>query len=128
MLLQKKNFLDFYTEIREQFPRMRALKTWDKYNWGLDGYENSAIMTELSIEMAKWVVEGQELEAQKLMDIIERYFYEGDVPVTSIIYTDFMVTIMEAEKGTREKIKKMMGSETERHYKNLLNFYRESDM
>jgi hypothetical protein len=127
MLVQKKNFVDFYNEIRDQFPKMRELDAWNNYDWSSDGYEHSAIMTELSKEMAHWVAEGQGTEGQRLMDLIERYFHEGDVPVTSIIYTDFLVTIMEAKKGTRETIKKMMGPETERHYKNLFNFYRELD-
>jgi uncharacterized Fe-S cluster-containing protein len=127
MLLQKNNFVDFYNEIRDQFPKMKELETWDKYDSSLDGYENSMIMSELSEEMARWVAEGREKEGQRLMDLIERYFHEGDVPVTSIIYTDFLVTIMEAKKGTREAIKKMMGPETEKHYKNLFKFYRELD-
>ena len=127
MLLQKKNFEDFYNEIRDQFPKMRELDTWDKYDWSLNGSENFMIMSELSMEMANWINDGQESEGQRLMDLIERYFHEGDVPVTSIIYTDFLVTIMEAKKVTRETIKRMMGPETQRHYKNLFNFYRESD-
>jgi len=127
MEVQKKNFVDFYNEIRDQFPKMKELSTWDNYDWSLDGSENSLIMSELSEEMAKWVADGKESEGQRLMNLVERYFHEGDVPVTSIIYTDFLVTIMEAKKGTREKIKTMMGPETERHYKNLFNFYRELD-
>ena len=128
MLLQKKNFEDFYNEIRDQFPKMRELDTWNKYVWTLDGYENSMIMIELSKEMANWVANGKESEGKKLMDVIERYFHEGDMPLTSIIYTDFLVTIMEAKKDVREVIKKMMGSETEKQYKNLFEFYREQDM
>ena len=124
---QKKSFVDFYNEIRNQFPKMRKLDTWNNYDWSSDGCKNSVIMTELSREMADWVAQGQETEGQRLMDLIERYFHEGDVPVTSIIYTDFLVTIMEAKKGTWDTIKKMMGTETERHYKNLFNFYREID-
>jgi hypothetical protein len=127
MLLQKKNFEDFYNEIRSQFPKMKELDTWDKYDWSLQGHENSAIMTELSREMANWVTKGNELDVQRLMNIVEKYFIEGDVPVISIIYTDFLVTIMEVKKEIRERIKKMMGPETEKHYKNLFKFYRELD-
>jgi hypothetical protein len=127
MLLQKKNFEDFYNEIRDQFPKMRQLNTWDKYDWSLGGSENSMIMSELSMEMANWVADGQESEGKRMMDMIERYFHEGDIPVISIIYTDFLVTIMEQRKEIREVIKKMMGSETEKHYKNLFKFYRERD-
>jgi hypothetical protein len=126
-MLQKRNFGHFYNEIRDQFPKMRKLHTWDKYDWGSDGFENSMIMSELSREMADWVAEGQESEGQKMMDLIERYFHEGDVPVVSIIYTDYLVTIMEAKKDVRETIKKMMGPETEKSYKNLLLLYRERD-
>jgi len=127
MLLQKKNFEDFYNEIRNQFPKMREMDTWDKYDRSLNGYENSSIMTELSREMASWVTQGQNEEAQKMMSIVEKYFHEGDDSVNSIIYTDFLVTIMEVKKETREVIKKMMGPETERRYKNLFTFYRELD-
>jgi hypothetical protein len=62
-----------------------------------------------------------------MMDIVEIYFYQGDEQVSSIIYTDFLATIMETKKEVREVIKKMMGIETGRYYKNLLNFYREID-
>ncbi|MBI3221348.1 MAG: hypothetical protein HYZ44_17690 [Bacteroidetes bacterium] len=106
---------------------MRELNTWDNYDWSADSNDNFMIMTELSREMAKWVAEGHETEGQRLMDLIERYFHEGDDAVTSIIYTDFLVTIMEAKKEPRERIKKMMGPETETHYKNLFNFYFETD-
>ena len=62
------------------------------------------------------------------MDFIENYFNEGDSSVTSIIYTDFLVTIMEIkDKETRETIKKMMKPETAQHYKQLFNFYREAN-
>jgi hypothetical protein len=127
MIVQKKNFKDFYKEIRQGFPRINDLDTWNKYDSSVNGYEHSLIMSELSEEMARWVVEGQNTEAQRLMDKVERYFNEGDVPVTSIIYTDFLVTIMEAKREPRELIKKMMGPETEKHYKNLFTFYRELD-
>lgn len=112
MLVQKKNFEDFYNEIRLKFPRMNELETWVKYDWSVNGYEHSLIMSELSEEMTNWVAGGQNTEAQKLMDTVERYFHEGDVHVTSIIYTDFLVTIMETKKDGREMVKKMMGPET----------------
>ncbi len=127
MMLQKKNFGDFYNEIRDQFPKTKELETWVKYDWSLGGFENSMIMSELSREMVDWVANGKESEGQKMMDLIERYFHEGDVPVVSIIYTDYLVTIMEAKKKVREAIKKMMGPETEKSYKKLLLVYRELD-
>lgn len=127
MLVQKKNLEDFYNEIRDQFPKIKKLDTWDKYDWSMNGYENSAIMTEVSNEMARWTYEGELNETQRLLNIIERYFHEGDTPLTSMIYTDFLVTIMEVKKETREVIKKMMGPESEKHYKHLFKFYRESD-
>ena len=126
MLVQKKNFGDFYNDIRNQFPKMKELTTWDEYDWSLEIYENSMIMTELSREMAVWSLDGKLEETQRLMDFIENYFHEGDSSVTSIIYTDFLVTIMEIkDKETRETIKKMMKPETAKHYKQLFNFYRE---
>lgn len=128
MLEQKKNLEDFYKEIRNEFPRMNKLETWVKYDWSISGFEHSIIMSELSHELANWVASGQNTEAQKLMDKVESYFHEGDVRVTLIIYTDFLVTIMEAKKEDREMIKRMMGSETKKHYINLLNLYRELDV
>jgi hypothetical protein len=78
MLLQNKNFQDFYNEIRDQFPKMKELDIWTNYDWSSDGFEHSIIMSELSREMAKWVSEGQESEGQKLMSLVERYFQEGE--------------------------------------------------
>jgi hypothetical protein len=127
MQVPKKNFNDFYNEIREQFPKMKQLDTWDKYDWSSDGYENSMIMSELSYEMGTWVDEGHIGDGQSMMDLIERYFHEGNMAVTSIIYSDFLVTIMEMKRNVREMIKKMMGPQTEMHYHNLLNLYRELD-
>jgi len=127
MLKQKKNFEDFYNEIRGVFPRIKQLETWSNYDWSVYGFENSLIMSEVAMEMATWVSEGDTSEAQRLMDVIERYFHEGDVRVTSFIYTDFLVTIMEAKKDPREVIKSMMGPETKKHYIRLFDLYRESD-
>lgn len=62
-----------------------------------------------------------------MLNIVERYFHEGHVPVTYIIYTDFLVTIMEAKKDVRETIKSMMGPETQSKYKELLTCYSEMD-
>lgn len=128
MMVQKKNFRDFYNEIRDQFPSTKELATWNKYDWSSVGFENAMIMSELSREMAAWVAGGQESDGQKMMDLIERYYNEGDVAVVSIIYTDYLVTIMEAKKDVREAIKKMMGPETEKSYENLLHLYRELDV
>ncbi|NOS93269.1 MAG: hypothetical protein HOP30_15220 [Cyclobacteriaceae bacterium] len=84
-------------------------------------------MSELAEEMASWVAKGDEPEVQRFMDLVERYFHEGDKPLTSIRYTDFLVTIMEVKTATREVIKKMMGTETKTSYLFLLNLYREND-
>lgn len=127
MELQKKNFVDFYTEIRDQFPKMKELSTWDNYDWSLDGSENVLIMSEIAEEMVRWVADRQESEAQRLMDLVERYFREGDSSATSIMYTDFLVEIIGAKKEARETIKKMMGPRTDKLYKNLLNLYWELD-
>ena len=127
MPVHKKNFQDFYKEVRDQFPQVRELDIWNNYSWGLNGNENSFIMTDLSKEMAGWVSEGLISEALRLMNMVERYLNEADIAVSSIIYTDFLVTIMEANKEVRDLIKKLMGPETEKHYKNLLKLYRERD-
>ena len=128
MLVRKKNFEDFYNEIRSQFPKMRELTTWDNYAWTLNGCENSMIMTELSQEMAVWASNGEVEETQRLLDFIENYFFEGDNGVTSIIYTDFLVTIIEIkDKEIRETIKRMMKPETAKHCKQLFKFYREAN-
>lgn len=126
MLVQKKNYEDFYKEIRQEFPRMKQLGIWEECDWSNNGYEHSMIMSELSQEMAIWITEGLDSEVQRLMDTIERYFEEGTISVTSIIYTDFLVTIMEAKKEVRDIIKSMMGSETQKLYQKLFDGYRES--
>tara|TARA_R110002124_G_scaffold279534_1_gene452133 strand:- start:361 stop:684 length:324 start_codon:yes stop_codon:yes gene_type:complete len=107
---------------------MRELTTWDNYAWTLNGCENSMIMTELSQEMAVWASNGEVEETQRLLDFIENYFFEGDNGVTSIIYTDFLVTIIEIkDKEIRETIKRMMKPETAKHCKQLFKFYREAN-
>jgi hypothetical protein len=58
MLLQKKNFEDFYNDIRRQFPKIKELTTWDRYDWTLKGHENSQIIEEISLEMAVWASNG----------------------------------------------------------------------
>jgi O-acetylhomoserine/O-acetylserine sulfhydrylase-like pyridoxal-dependent enzyme len=60
------------------------------------------------------------------MDFIEKYFYDGSLEVISIIYTDFLVTIMEIDdKEIRETIKKMMKPETAKQYMELFKYYQE---
>jgi hypothetical protein len=127
MLLKKKNFQDFYSEIRQHFPELKELETWNTYDWSINGCENYLIMTELCGEMVNRLEQGREEDAQKLMNTIERYFHEGDMPVTSIIYSDFLATIMAAKRESRELIKEMTGRETKRHYISLFKLYRESD-
>lgn len=51
----------------------------------------------------------------------------GDVRFTSFIYTDFLVTIMEAKNQPREVIKSMIVPETKKLYIRLFDLYRESD-
>jgi hypothetical protein len=128
MLIQKKNVQDFYNEVHCQFPKLKELKIWDKYDWSLEGCEHSMLMTNLSREMAIWATDGDLKETQRLMDFIEDYFCEGDSSVISFLYTDFLVTIMEIEnKRIRETIKKMMKSNTAKYYRQLYNFYREAN-
>lgn len=122
----KKNFEDFYCHIRNEFPKIKLLDTWDKYDWSLNGNDNSIIMSELCVEMASWVAKSNQTETKYFMDIIENYFNEGDISLTSIIYSDFLVTVMELKTDIRDVIRVMMGVETKTHYKNLLNFYKEA--
>ncbi len=126
MTLKQKTQVDFYNELRDEFPKMKKLSTWDEYDWSIDGYDTMFIMTEIAQELAKWVQDGERDDVQRLMDIVELYFHEGNSTVTSFLYTDFLVTVMEAKKEDRDVIKSMMKPETARHYSNLFNFYREA--
>lgn len=127
MYLEKKNFEDFYNELRNQFPSINELNTWSLYDWRVNGYKHSLIMSELAIETANLLSHGQLSETEEIMNIVEKYFHEGDTPVISILYSDFLVTIMETKKETREALKKMMGTQTINQYNRLLYFYREAD-
>lgn len=125
MVVQKTQ-VDFYNELRSQFHKIEKLSTWKEYDWSSDGFDNAFIMTELSQELERWVADGERDDVQRVMDIIELYFHEGNSAVTSFLYTDFLVTVMEAKKEDRDVIKAMMKPETVKHYSNLLNLYREA--
>lgn len=128
MLVKKKNFENFYSEIRSEFPKIRALSTWDENDWSIDGSDNSIIMSEICVEMSLWASKGYLIDTRKLMDFIEEYFSIGDMLVTSIIYTSFLVTIMEIKnKENRDTIKQMMGSKSSKNYIHLLDYYREAN-
>ena len=128
MLVKKKNFENFYSEIRSEFPKIRALSTWDENDWSIDGSDNSIIMSEICVEMSLWASKGYLIDTRKLMDFIEEYFSIGDMLVTSIIYTSFQVTIMEIKnKENRDTIKQMMGSKSSKNYIHLLDYYREAN-
>lgn len=125
-MLKQKTHVDFYNELRGQFPKMERLNTWKENDWSEDGNDIMFIMTELSQELARWVADGERDDVQRVMDIVELYFIEGSSTVASFLYTDFLVTVMEAKKEDREVIKAMMKPETAKHYNNLFNFYREA--
>ncbi|MDQ8005489.1 MAG: hypothetical protein REI64_11870 [Pedobacter sp.] len=125
-MLKQKTHVDFYNELRGQFPKMESLDTWKVYDWSEDGNDIMFIMTELAQELARWVADGERDDVQTVMDIVELYFHEGNSTVTSFLYTDFLVTVMEAKKEDRDVIKSMMKPETVKHYSNLFNFYREA--
>ncbi len=127
MLVKKKNIEEFYNELRSKFPNLNELKTWDENDWSVDGgIDHCAIMTDIAREVRNWSAAGQLGEIEKLFQIIETYWNEGDSTVTSYIYTDFLVTIMEIKKEQREPIKALMKATTQQEYNNLLHLYRES--
>jgi len=128
MLDNKKNIEEFYIDLKHRFPEITELKTWNKYNWSVDGCENSMIMSELAEEIILWTSNNKLEDSQNFFDYLELCLEVYDERVTSFIYTDFLLTIMEAkEKETRELIKKMMLSKTKEFYQRLFQFYSESN-
>ncbi|EDM34426.1 hypothetical protein PBAL39_19085 [Pedobacter sp. BAL39] len=123
----RKNFEDFYCHVRNEFSQIGLLNAWTRYDWSLGGNENSFIMSELCMEMAGWVSKGSQTDTKCFMDIIEQYLTDGDIALISMIYTDFLVAIVELKSNERDVIKGMMGVETRTHYQNLLNLYSEND-
>lgn len=103
------------------------MKTWNKYNWSVDGSENSMIMSDLAEEIILWTSNNKLEDLRNFFDYLESCLEVYDERVTSFIYTDFLVTIME-EKGkeSRELIKKMMLSKTKEFYQRMFQFYSES--
>jgi hypothetical protein len=128
MWMQKKTFADFYNELWSQLPQIKQLTFWDDYDVSSEECQHSMILSELSQGVISMLSSGKMEETKRVMNFIERYFVEGDSAVTSIIYTDFLVIILESEnKEARETIKGMMGPETQLRYKQLLDFYNEQD-
>ena len=126
MLDNKKNIEEFYIDLKNRFPKITELKTWDKYNWSVNGCENSMIMSELAEEIMLWTSNNKLEDSKNFFDYLELCLEIYDERVTSFIYTDFLVTIME-EKETRELIKKMMQPKIKEFYKRLFQFYSESN-
>ncbi|HEU4791906.1 MAG TPA: hypothetical protein VFS71_19635 [Flavobacterium sp.] len=128
MLDNKKNIEEFYIDLKNRFPKLTELKTWNKYNWSIDGCENSMIMSELAEEIILWTSKNKLEDSQNFFDYQELSLEVYDERVISFIYTDFLMTIMEAkEKETRELIKKMMLYKTKEFYQRLFQFYNESN-
>ncbi|MWB96226.1 hypothetical protein GON26_17830 [Flavobacterium sp. GA093] len=128
MLDKKKNIEEFYIDLKNRFRKIKELKTWNKYNWSIDGCENSIIMSELAEEIILWTSNNKVEDSQNFFDYLESCLEVYDERVTSLIYSDFLVTIMEVkEKETRELIKKMMLSKTRELYQRLFQFYSESN-
>jgi hypothetical protein len=128
MLDNKKNIEEFYIDLKNKFPKIAELKTWNKYNWSIEGYENSMIMSDLAEEIILWTSNDKLEDSRNFFNFLELCLNVYDERVTSFIYTDFLITIMEAEnKETRELIKKMMLSKTKEFYQLLFQFYSESE-
>lgn len=127
MLDNKKNIEEFYIELKNKFPKIAELKTWNIYNWSVESYENSMIMSDLAEEIILWTSNDKLEDSRNFFNFLELCLNAYDERVTSFIYTDFLVTIMEAENSeTRELIKKMMLSKTKELYQRLFQFYSES--
>ena len=127
MLDNKKNIEEFYIDLKHRFPEITELKTWNKYNWSVDGCENSMIMSELAEEIILWTSNNKLEDSQNFFDYLELCLEVYDERFTSFIFTDFLVTIMEEKENTRELIKKMMLFKTKEFYQRLLQFYSEAN-
>lgn len=128
MLDNKKNIEEFYIDLRNQFPKIKELKTWDKYNWTVEGNENSMIMSELGDEIILWTFNNKLDLTRKFLNYLELCLDVYDERVTSFIYTDFLTTIMEIkDRNKRASIKEMMSDKTKELYQKLFQFYRESE-
>ncbi|TDO71065.1 hypothetical protein EV143_11057 [Flavobacterium chryseum] len=128
MLDNKKNIEEFYIDLKNKFPKIAELKTWNKYNWSIEGSENSMIMSDLAEEIIFWTSNDKLEDSRFFFEYLESCLKNYDQRVTSFIYTDFLVTIIETKnKEARELIKKMMLSKTKEFYQRLFQFYSESE-
>lgn len=128
MLDNKKNIEEFYNDLKNRFQKIAEMKIWSKYNWSVEGCENSLIMSELAEEIILWTDINKLEDVKKFFEYLESCLEVYNDRVISFIYTDFLVTIMEVkEKEKRELIKKMMLSKTIELYQRLFLFYSESD-
>lgn len=118
---------EFYDTIRNQFPEINKMETWKENNWETEPWTNSSIMTEIAREMSTWLDNNEIKKVQSFLDYIELSNMTGETTLTAYIYTDFLVTISELKKTTREKIKSMLGPESKKLYTKLLDYYRELD-
>jgi len=122
-----KNIEQFYIELKNNFKKIDELELWNEFDWSENGYENSFIMTKLAQEISSWNLITENYELSKFLKIIEDGFIYYNKATSSMLATDFLVTIMEIEdQEVRNEIKQIMLPKTQLNYQNMLTFYRES--
>ena len=122
-----KTITEFYQNLKNNFSKIDQCSFWNKYDWSEEGYENSFIITEIAREISQWNTKSECAEFDNLFQIIENGFLEYDIKTSSLLATDFLVSLMEIkEKRIRDEIKKFMRSKTQEKYGEMLKFYRET--
>jgi hypothetical protein len=120
------DYINFYNDLGESFPKMKELATWTENDWLSDEFCFYIIFTDIAWELVQWVEEGKESDVQRFMNFIEDYLLKEHLLIISPISIDFLATIMEAKSHTRESIKSMMGPKTRDSYNQLRGGYKES--
>ena len=118
---------EFYTNLENQFPKVKDLELLNGIDIEEDGFENCGLMTSLAKTLTQYAKENDNKNVSKFLNMVEEAFETANDTIQNYLYTDFLVTIMEQKKEERELIKSLMGSKTKLRYKKLRTFYRELD-
>ncbi|MBX7226720.1 MAG: hypothetical protein K1X55_11875 [Chitinophagales bacterium] len=109
---------DFFLEIKEVFPPLLQLSTWEE--WKDDPIGKYIIMEDIATEMIIWVGKGDFKTTGRMLDFIEYHLRYGHPIVQNVIYTDFLPCIFEIEDGEQKaKVIGMFGPTTLNEYQNL---------
>jgi len=110
--VKEQTALEFYTSLETQFPSIRELELLNGIDLKMEGFMNAGIMTKLAKELNQFYLDQQFDQAIDFMKLVEEAFEKADKIVTSYLTTDFIVTIMEQNKNSREYLKSIMGDKT----------------